>query len=116
MKKNELKFFKKLLEEHKAQIIKNITDSISAISELRENGAVDEFDLASINSDSNLEYSISSKQKKELDDVNLALEKIKNGTYGICEMCEDDISLARLKAKPHASLCIVCKELSEKSK
>lgn len=115
MRKSELEYFKKVLEERKEQILKNINDSVSEITELRESGAVDEFDMASINTDSNLEYSISSKQKEELVHINIALFKIKDGTYGICEMCEEEISVARLKAKPQAKLCITCRELSEKS-
>lgn len=43
-----------------------------------------------------------------LRDVNLALEKIKKGKYGICEKCKKPISQARLKAYPQASLCKKC--------
>lgn len=114
MKKNELKFFKKLLEDRKEQIVKNINKSADEIAELRSNGAVDDFDVASINTDSNLEYSISLKQRIEYQKIEKALRKIENGSYGICEECEEQINLERLKAKPHASLCISCRELSEK--
>ena len=114
MKKNELKFFKKLLEDRKEQIVKNINKSADEIAELRSNGAVDDFDVASINTDSNLEYSISLKQRIEYQKIEKALKKIENGSYGICEECEEPINLERLKAKPHASLCISCRELSEK--
>lgn len=116
MRKSEIEYFKKILEERKIQILKNINDSVSEISELRESGAVDEFDMASINTDSNLEYSISAKQRSELDQINMALSKIIDGSYGICEMCEEDITTARLKAKPHARFCISCKEIIEKTK
>ncbi|PSM51584.1 DnaK suppressor protein [Campylobacter blaseri] len=115
MKKSELELLKKLLEDRREQIIKNITDSTKDIEELRQSGAVDEFDMASINTDSNLEYSLSAKQRKELTDIDLSLIKIKNGTYGICEMCDESISVARLKAKPSAKLCMTCKEISEKN-
>lgn len=114
MKKNELKFFKKLLEDKKAQIIGNINTLSEEIAELRANGATDEFDIASINTDSNLEYTIILKQRIEYEKIEKALKKIENGSYGICEECEEQINLERLKAKPHASLCISCRELSEK--
>ena len=114
MKKNELKFFKKLLEERKEQIIKNINKSADEIAELRSNGAVDDFDVASVNTDSNLEYTIISKQRTEYEKIEKALKKIENGSYGICEECEEQINLERLKAKPHDSLCISCREISEK--
>jgi len=41
--------------------------------------------------------------------ISLALEKIKNGTYGICEKCKKEILLERLKAYPAAKTCLECK-------
>ncbi len=43
-----------------------------------------------------------------LDKVELALEKVKEGTYGECESCRKPIEAARLKALPYANLCIDC--------
>ncbi|RUM74071.1 MAG: molecular chaperone DnaK suppressor DksA, partial [Sulfurovum sp.] len=40
--------------------------------------------------------------------------KIKNGIYGICEMCEEPIGKARLEVKNFARFCIACREISEK--
>ena len=53
-------------------------------------------------------------QKTEIDDIDYALTKIKNKTYGICEMCDDEIDIERLKIKPHARYCIDCREKKEK--
>lgn len=47
--------------------------------------------------------------EKKLQDINLALEKIKKGKYGICENCKKPISLERLKAFPAAKNCAKCK-------
>jgi RNA polymerase-binding transcription factor DksA len=49
-------------------------------------------------------------------EIEVALAKIANNEYGICEMCEDDIGFQRLKVKPHALYCIDCREIAEKSK
>ena len=51
-----------------------------------------------------LEHSLELKLK----DVNMALEKIENGGYGICESCEKEIEVERLQAVPEAKLCIKC--------
>lgn len=115
MRKSDIKYFKKMLQERKEQIVKNIIDSCNDINELQNNKAVDEFDMASISTDSNLEYSISAKQRIELEKINKALLKIENGVYGICEMCDEEIAIARLKAHPSTRFCISCKELSEKT-
>ncbi len=50
----------------------------------------------------------------EIIDIDRALEKIGDGTYGICESCRDNISMARIKAIPFARLCIKCKQDQEK--
>ena len=65
MTNSDLEYFKKLLEERKLQIKKNILDATDEINGLRDSGASDEFDFANISADSILEQSISSKQKQE---------------------------------------------------
>ncbi len=45
-----------------------------------------------------------------LQSVKEALQKFAQGTYGVCEECEQKIDWARLEAKPHASLCMKCKQ------
>lgn len=44
-----------------------------------------------------------------------ALERIENGTFGICEECGEEISIERLKARPMATLCVNCKEIEEQA-
>ncbi|NTV41745.1 MAG: TraR/DksA family transcriptional regulator [Deltaproteobacteria bacterium] len=47
------------------------------------------------------------------DEVMLALEKINDGTYGVCESCDQEIEPERLEALPSTSLCIECKRREE---
>jgi DnaK suppressor protein len=47
------------------------------------------------------------------EEVRLALEKISNGTYGLCESCEQEIESERLEALPVTALCIECKRKEE---
>lgn len=51
-----------------------------------------------------------------LEEVEAALAKIDNGTYGICDSCGKDISIERLEALPSAALCIECQHLSDDSR
>ncbi|WP_165820817.1 TraR/DksA C4-type zinc finger protein [Pueribacillus theae] len=44
--------------------------------------------------------------ERELNEINDALERIKNGTYGICEDCKQDIPIERLEAHPTAARCV----------
>ncbi|MDP1620606.1 MAG: TraR/DksA C4-type zinc finger protein [Candidatus Moranbacteria bacterium] len=47
--------------------------------------------------------------EKKLQNVILALSKMEDGTYGVCENCRQEIALERLKANPSAQTCITCK-------
>ncbi len=61
------------------------------------------------------DLSLSENVKDLLQKVNQALERIENGTYGICEMCGLPIPEERLEALPYANLCITCKQKEEQS-
>jgi DnaK suppressor protein len=50
------------------------------------------------------------RESKQLQNARAALRRIHDGSFGICEECEDEISLKRLSANPWASLCVVCQE------
>ncbi|MDQ4148751.1 MAG: TraR/DksA C4-type zinc finger protein [Actinomycetota bacterium] len=58
--------------------------------------------------------SIANNVQDLIDKSNKALEKIEQGSYGICESCGKPISLDRLKALPHALMCIECKKAEER--
>ena len=116
MQASELNYFKDILESRKEQIQKNINGVNSELDELNALELNDEGDHASVNNNSMVESAIVQQQTKELEEIEVALAKIGNGEYGICEMCEDDIGFQRLKVKPHAIYCIDCREIVEKSK
>ncbi len=115
MTDKELEEFKTILENRKEQIQKTIQDSEKEIQELKRADASDEADYATISTDSEIERTLSAKLQQELKEIDYALFKISNKTYGICEMCEEPIGIARLKVKPQAKYCIVCREIVEKS-
>jgi len=115
MTSQELNEFKIILEDRKAQILKNVQNSEKGIEELKVAHASDEADYATISTDSEIERTLSAKLMQELKEIEYSLFKIKDKTYGICEMCEEPIGIARLKVKPQARYCIVCREIVEKS-
>ncbi|WP_024953876.1 RNA polymerase-binding protein DksA [Sulfurospirillum arcachonense] len=114
MRDSDLKYFEDLLVERKTQIKKNIDDAAKEIESLKDDDVGDEADHASISTDRMIEQAISAQQRRELGEIDFSLSKIKSGGYGICEMCEEDISFQRLKVKPYAKYCIVCREIIEK--
>ncbi len=115
MRENELHFFEEILQDRKKQIIKNISGVESEMNALRELELNDEGDFASVSNDNMVEAAIGTQQEMELAEIEIALDKIKNGIYNICEMCEEPIGIQRLKVKPHAKYCIDCREIAEKN-
>ncbi|NLC28669.1 MAG: RNA polymerase-binding protein DksA [Campylobacteraceae bacterium] len=115
MHESDLRYFKAMLQERIQQIRKNIEDSYNEMEGLNDSGATDELDYASISTDRMIEQALSTQQIKELGEIEFAMSKMANQTYGICEMCEEEISMQRLKVKPHAKFCIVCREIIEKT-
>ncbi len=107
--------FKYILTQRREEILKNITIIKNNMSGLQNSEANDEADFALINSDSLVDEALFSKLKKEMKEIDLVLQKIENKSYGVCEMCEENISLNRLKLKPHARYCIDCREIVEKT-
>lgn len=53
------------------------------------------------------------RDSKQLRNVRAALRRIREGTFGMCEQCEEEIHPKRLLAIPWAALCIVCQEVSD---
>ncbi len=54
------------------------------------------------------------RESRLLRDVRNALERVADGSYGVCLHCEEDINLRRLEAVPWASYCIRCQELADR--
>jgi DnaK suppressor protein len=58
---------------------------------------------------------LENRTRQELAGIEHALEKFKNGTYGLCDNCGKPIAPERLEALPQASLCVECKALLAKN-
>ncbi|MEE8588803.1 MAG: RNA polymerase-binding protein DksA [Sulfurimonadaceae bacterium] len=114
MRNSELNFFVDMLESRKEQIQKNIAGVEKELKELSSLELNDEGDHASVSNENLREVAIGLQQELELIEIEVALGKIKDKKFGICEMCEEDISIQRIKVKPHAKYCIDCREIVEK--
>ncbi|WP_295418244.1 RNA polymerase-binding protein DksA [Sulfurovum sp.] len=112
--KSELEEFEQKLTERKLQIEKNLTGTTLELEGMRNLDLNDEGDYAAASAETIVDSAILEQQRKELNEIELALDKIKKGTYGICEMCEEPIGKARLEVKNFARFCITCREINEK--
>jgi DnaK suppressor protein len=73
----------------------------------------DPTDRASLEADRNFMLRIRDRESKLIKKIKKALDRIDNGTFGICEKCGEDIAPARLKARPVTTQCIECKTKEE---
>lgn len=111
--RKQIEELKEILIQRKELITHNIQESRDSIDGLKNSECNDDVDYAEISSDSFKEGIIANQQVKELAEINDALKRIDNGTYGICEMCDESIALGRLRAKPFAKFCTPCREIYE---
>ena len=114
MKKKEMDKFLGLLNEEKRKILNHLMDiSTSSEQSLDTSSSGDSVDIASTEINQANLQKIGKRESYLLKKIDIALAKIKDGTYGECESCGEQIGVARLTARPVAQLCIDCKTEQE---
>jgi DnaK suppressor protein len=115
LNKKELKKFQELLEEKRKAVLERARQMLSVENmALDTNDLPDEMDLASSEYLQSFEFRLRGREKSLLSKLDLALKKIDDGSFGICEICEEPIGKKRLEARPETTLCIKCKEDQER--
>ncbi len=112
MKKKDIDDFKKLLSTRLEDLLNQADDTVSGMTTPNENFP-DPTDRAALESDRNFMLRIRDREHKLIKKIKKALERIENGTFGICETCGEEITVKRLKARPVTSQCIECKSKEE---
>jgi RNA polymerase-binding protein DksA len=120
--KKELEYFKKLILKIKDKIldeIKHISEDTLKKSQKEAAGDISGYtyhmaDVASDTYDREFSLGLVSNERESLYELDDALKKIEEGTFGICEECKSLITKTRLKAVPYARLCLRCQEKKEK--
>ncbi|MFH1314441.1 MAG: TraR/DksA C4-type zinc finger protein [Candidatus Eisenbacteria bacterium] len=123
MNPKEMDRFRKLLDEERKRVLEELgwveenyvgkaredsAGGVSAYSVHPSEGASDSMEMEKA-------YMIGASSGGVLEDIDEALASIDDGSYGKCEECGEDISVARLEAVPYAKLCIKCKTSRENS-
>lgn len=108
-------FFETLLNERLNKLLESIGHKNTHITQIQNTCHKDEGDVVIAGLQGNLEMNMIDLYQHEIKDIRSSLQKIKEGVFGICEMCDDEIGVERLKVKPHAKYCINCRELFEKA-
>ncbi|RLB14672.1 MAG: RNA polymerase-binding protein DksA [Deltaproteobacteria bacterium] len=112
MTEKQRKYFKNLLTERLQVLLSEASKTVTGMTDQGDNFP-DPTDRASLESDRNFMLRIRDRERKLIMKIKDALERIEDGTFGICEQCGEDISEERLKARPVTTLCIDCKKKQE---
>ncbi len=116
-KKQRREFLKQAadtLQETKKQLLKELQGRVKEETEGVKDEGRDTYDLASDERDREINFILNDREREKLHAIDEALQRIKDKTYGICESCEGEIHLGRLKVLPFTRLCVKCQEETEK--
>lgn len=114
MDKKKLEHFKAILLKHRQQIMSGGLLNNSEDLHISEEDLSDETDLATSLISQQISCSIRDRELLKLRRIDLALERVSDGTFGHCEDCDDEIGMKRLENQPWAELCIVHAEEKER--
>lgn len=112
-RKDALKKLKDVLVRRRDALRKALAGDLSQLRELRDQGPGDVLDAAVDTAQDELNSQLLEVESRELEQIEEALDRLKTGTFGLCEVCEKPIPLKRLQALPYATECISCKRKSE---
>ena len=108
----DLEFFRRTLTENLNDLSEKCHEEVEVL--LESAGEVSDFvDQAAMETDRSFRLRIRDRENRLIQKVEAALMRIEEGTFGICEVCGEEISINRLKARPVATHCIHCKSKAE---
>ena len=122
MKKQQLELFKELILKKRAKILEQmgfLEESTLSSTVKDSSGDLSSYPFHLADQGTEAEerekaFLFASREGRYLYHLDKALERIESSTYGKCRLCGKNVSIERLKAVPHATLCIKCKSKDDK--
>jgi len=122
LNKKDLAGYKKLIIKRKNEVmdaIERISEDTLKKSQKDASGDISGYtfhmaDVATDNYDREFSLGLASNDRQSLYELDDALKRIEEGTFGVCEECKTVLTKARLKALPYARLCLNCQQKREK--
>jgi len=114
LKKEDLEYFQGILQKQLDELVKGAGRTVDEMTETEGKSSFpDPTDRASMESDRNFELRIRDRERKLINKIRKALEKVEDGSFGSCEVCGEPIDFKRLEARPVTTHCIDCKKSEE---
>ncbi|MGH7864849.1 MAG: TraR/DksA family transcriptional regulator [Candidatus Binataceae bacterium] len=114
---NRKKFLGKVRErlaDMKQKLMDEIDSELRAEREGNKDEGMDTYDLASEERDREISFILSDRERQKIKEIDDALERLDDGSYGVCESCGLEIAEARLDALPFTRLCRDCQQEQER--
>ncbi len=102
------------LEEMKKKILDEMNQAMRSEREGLKDEGMDTYDLASEERDREISFILSDRERVKMSEIDDALARIADGSYGVCESCELEIGEQRLEALPFTRLCRDCQQDMER--
>lgn len=112
MDQDQINWFRDMLNSRRAELLGEAERTVIGMVDGKENFP-EPADRAALESDRNATLRIRDRERKLINKIEEALQRIEEGAYGICEECGDEIGVERLRARPVTTLCIQCKAEQE---
>ncbi len=112
MDQERLEYFRRLLQDQLDELIEEALKTVDGMTNLKDTFP-DPTDRAALETDRNFLLRIRDRERKLIEKIKEALDRIDSGAFGICEVCGKDIGEERLMARPVTTLCIECKKKQE---
>ena len=112
MNDEQLRYFRELLQGRVDELLGHADATVVDMTDSKDNFP-DPTDRASVESDRNFILRLRDRERKLIGKIKEAMERIDDGTFGICEECGEEIAIKRLEARPVTTLCIECKTKQE---
>jgi DnaK suppressor protein len=113
MRNQDLDYFKTLLNDQLAALFNYADHTVQGLLDATDN-MPDPMDRASFESDRSTLLRIRDRESHLIRKIKKALDRLEDGSFGICELCGKEISIERLKVRPVTTHCITCKTKMEK--
>ncbi|EQC51916.1 TraR/DksA family transcriptional regulator [Bacteriovorax sp. DB6_IX] len=114
MEKKELEYYKEKLLKLKTEILNNGVIRRKEDLEISSDDLPDEADIATAVINQQVTFNMRAREMEKLRNIEFALQRIEEGTYGHCDECDDPIGKKRLENQPWADLCITHAEERER--
>ena len=112
-RKDSILKMREVLVKRRDALRKALAGDLSMLKSLSDQSSGDVVDAALDAVQDEISSKLAEVESRELSNIEVALERIRSGSYGLCDVCNGKIPFARLTALPYATSCIECQRATE---